>query len=234
MKAQTITPIVTENNDETLTNHPAFGLVSVNRLHSSGTRLFASDLVHREVITMTFHEAEQLEQDGDIRYRRTRRSGPLLSVSLSPAQWAAMITSFGMGDGVPCTLKSIRTDGYVDLPHVGHVESTRERYDRQIQEATRRQLDKLNEQMAGLAELVAKGKASKRELAEVYSGLSIVIDNLPGNLSFTTELIQESMDKIVASGKAELEATALGVATRLGIKEISRLAALEDKSGEGE
>lgn len=232
MKAQTITPIVTENNDETLTNHPAFGLVSVNRLHSSGTRLFASDLVHREVITMTFHEAEQLEQDGDIRYRRTRRNGPLLSVSLSPAQWAAMITSFGMGDGVPCTLKSIRTDGYVDLPHVGHVESTRERYDRQIQEAARRQLEKLNEKMAELGGLVAKGKASKRELAELYSGFSTVIDNMPGNLSFTTELIQESMDKIVASGKAELEATALGVATRLGMKEIGRLAALEDKSDE--
>lgn len=232
MKTPTVTPTVTETTSETLTNHPAFGLVSVNRLHSSGTRLFASDLVHREVITMTFHEAEQLEQDGDIRYRRTRRNGPLLSVSLSPAQWAAMITSFGMGDGVPCTLKSIRTDGYVDLPHVGHIESTRERYDRQIQEAARRQLEMLNEKMAELGELVAKGKASKRELTELYSGLSTVIDNLPANLSFTTELIQESMDKIVASGKAELEATALGVATRLGIKEISRLAQLEDKSND--
>jgi hypothetical protein len=64
--------------------------------------------------------------------------------------------------------------------------------------------------------------------------MSISLGNLPEDLSFTSTLLQEQMDDIVASGKAELEAVALGVAQRMGLKEISRLAALEDKSGEDE
>ena len=36
----------------------------------------------------------------------------------------------------------------------------------------------------------------------------------------------------MSAGKAELEASAVGVALRLGIKEISRLAELEDKTNE--
>lgn len=229
MNKQTITPTVKETEDGAITTHPAFGLVSVNRTHTTGTRLYASDLSHQEVITISFHESEQIERDGYIRHRlgEGRRKSPLLSVSLSPAQWAAMITSFGMGDGVPCTLNSIRTEGYQRLPLIGHTESVRERYDRQIKEAADRQLRRIQEHMDTLAALVAKGKAGKKELADVYSGLASAVNNLPGNLAFTSELIQENMDKIVASGKAELEAAALGVATRLGIQEISRLTALE-------
>ena len=233
---ETVIPTTIEDDESalggTITRHPAFGLVSVNRTHGTGTRLFASDLSHQEVITMSFHAAEEHELDGSIRQRRNRKSGTLLSVSLSPAQWATMITSFGMGDGVPCTLDTIRTEGFQRLPHIGHKESVRERYDRQIKEAAERQLVKINEKMADLAALVAKGKAGKRDLEEVYSGLANAIGHLPGNLAFSTELMQESMDKIVSAGKAELEATAVGVAMRLGVKEISRLAALEDKSDE--
>ena len=87
----------------------------------------------------------------------------------------------------------------------------------------------MNEKLKALALLVAKGKAGKRELEEVYQSLSGAIANLPVNLAFSTQLMQESMDKIVSHGKAELEASAMGVAARLGMKEISRLASLEDK-----
>ncbi|HAU6297913.1 TPA: hypothetical protein JD836_14475 [Citrobacter freundii] len=236
MVNKTLTPTVTENGGDTLTTHPAYGMVSVNRTSSSGQRLFASDLVHKEIITMRFYEAVQLEQDGvqKTRLKEGGRGTPLLSVSLSPAQWAAMITSFGLGDGVPCTLNAVRREGFERLPDIGHIESTRERYERQIQEAAQREIAKIDQQMNKLLELVVKGKAGKRELEAVHAGLSNALDHLPGNLAFTSELIQEDMDKIVSSGKAELEAVALGVASRLGIKEISRLAALEDKSGEEE
>jgi hypothetical protein len=62
--------------------------------------------------------------------------------------------------------------------------------------------------------------------------MSAHLGNLPKNLSFSTQLIQESMDSIVSAGKAELEASAVGVALRLGIKEIGRLAELENKTDE--
>lgn len=227
-----IQPTVHENeNEDLITSHPAFGLVSINRNRSTGKRLYASDLTHHEVITLTFHESEQLEQDGLVRHRLSgsRRKSPLLEVSLSPAQWATMISSFGMGDGVPCTINSLIRGEYERLPEIGFNESTRERYERQIRESSERQLEKINEKLAALGELVAKGKAGKRELESVYNDLAGAIKNLPGNLSYSTQLIQESMDKIVASGKAELEATAIGVATRLGVSELNRLAKFDEE-----
>ncbi|MBX0108729.1 hypothetical protein HZG09_24775, partial [Salmonella enterica subsp. enterica serovar Typhi] len=144
-------------------------------------------------------------------------------------QWATMITSFGMSDGVPCTINSLIRGDYERQPEIGYIESTRERYERQIREAAEREMAKLHEKLEVLRLLAVKGKAGKRELDEAYQSLLSVINNLPVNLAFTNQLIQESMVNIVSHGKAELEATAMGVAARLGMKEMSSLASLEEK-----
>lgn len=219
---------------DSVITHPAFGMVSVSRRHTNKGTLFASDLNHHELIVVSVSQGQTAEHEGSIRHRKEPRATPLIEFTLSPAQWAAMITSFGMGDGVPCTLNIVREGKPVRVPDILPIESTRERFDRQIEENARRQIEKMQEVLAELGELVAKGKAGKKELAELYRSMSIGLGNLPVNLAFTSTLLQEQMDDIVASGKAELEAVALGVAQRMGVKEISRLAALEDKSGEDE
>ncbi len=144
----TVIPTVTENEmEEVITRHTAYGQVSVSRTTTTGQRLYASDLIHKEVITLTFSESEQVERDGVIRHRLAegRRRSPLLKVSLSPAQWASMITSFGMSDGVPCTINSLIRGDYERQPEIGYIESTRERYERQIREASEREMAKVNE-----------------------------------------------------------------------------------------
>lgn len=105
---------------------------------------------------------------------------------------------------MPCTINSLIRGDYERQPEIGYIESTRERYERQIREASEREMAKVNEKLKALALLVAKGKAGKRELEEVYQSLSGAIANLPVNLAFSTQLMQESMDKIVSHGKAEL------------------------------
>ena len=162
--------------------------------------------------------------------RSTRR--PITSISLSSAQWATLVCSFGLGEGVPCTLNRIKTGDSVRIPPIKRMESTRQRFDRNIEEAAKRQLANLAEDLQSVQNLLAKGKAGKRELEELYRSMSAHLGNLPKNLSFSTQLIQESMDSIVSAGKAELEASAVGVALRLGIKEIGRLAELENKTDE--
>lgn len=211
--------------------HEAYGMISVNRLRSSGTVLFDSDLTHNEIITLEVFSGRLIDNDGQQRPARSSRT-PMVSVSLSSAQWATLVSSFGLGDGVPCTITR-KTDG------VGHrvnpikrVESTRQRFDRNIEEATQRQLDKLSADLNFVKDLAVKGKAGKRELLTLLHSMSSNLANLPANLSFSTQLMQEAMDNIVAAGKTEIEATAVGVAMRLGINEIGRLAELENKTDE--
>lgn len=226
-----IEPEMTQVRGDNVSNHPAFGMVSVNRIHSTGTTLFASDLRHAEIIELEIYEGQMVERDGvQNPARATRR--PITSISLSSAQWATLVSSFGLGEGVPCTLNRTKTGDSVRIPPIKRMESTRQRFDRNIEEAAQRQLANLAEDLQSLGTLMAKGKAGKRELEELYRSMSAHLGNLPKNLSFSTQLIQESMDSIVSAGKAELEASAVGVALRLGIKEIGRLAELENKTDE--
>lgn len=229
MKSKQRPVVIADQWNDTRTTHPAFGMISANRIHTTGITLHGSDLVHQEYIEINIFEGEMVEQDGKIRYTKGRRR-PIAAVALSTAQWANMISSFGLGDGVPCTLESVRYGELVELPMIEPIETTRERFDRQIREAVSNEVNKLNERMNELAALVHKGKAGKKELAEFARALASTVNNMPSNLAMTTELMQEAMDHVVAAGKSELEATALGVASRLGIKEISRLVQLEDKS----
>lgn len=215
-----------------VSNHPAYGMASVNRVRSSGMTLFASDLNHQEVIQMQIFEGQMLDRDGVRNPRRAARR-PMVEVHFSSAQWATLVSSFGLGDGVPCTITRKTVGETITPPPIAVTETTRERFERDIEEAASRQLERLRECLGELSKLVAKGKAGKRELEALYSSMSSQLGNLPKNLSFTTTLIQESMDNIVAAGKAELEAVAVGTALRLGIKEIGRLASFEDpKNGD--
>lgn len=226
-----VKPITFTGDIGTVTKHPAFGMVSVNRLKSTGTTLFASDLKHNEIIELRFYGGETQEIDGQIHHMRDHQK-PHFGIQMSPAQWATMITSFGLGTGVPCTMTMRQEGELVDLPRILPVETTRQRFDRQIRESTEREIQKIRECQSRLAEMVGKGKAGKRELEELNSSLKSAVENLPVNLAYSTTLVQEAMDKIVSDGKAELEATAFGMATKLGAKQMQKRNVIEDNNSD--
>ncbi|MDT9805432.1 hypothetical protein RUX19_29280, partial [Klebsiella oxytoca] len=52
-------PITSTNkHGETIQSHPAFGLVKTSRVHTTGIRLFDSELKHQEYIEIGVYEAE--------------------------------------------------------------------------------------------------------------------------------------------------------------------------------
>jgi hypothetical protein len=72
---------MTQVRGDNVSNHPAFGMVSVNRIHSTGTTLFASDLRHAEIIELEIYEGQMVERDGVQNPARSTRR-PLLSASV--------------------------------------------------------------------------------------------------------------------------------------------------------
>ncbi|PYZ36501.1 hypothetical protein [Klebsiella aerogenes] len=203
-----------------MVTHPAFGLVRVGRVNSSGTNLFDSDIDHRELIELTFHTAA-IEQDGySNRITKGEDRSPLLVARLSAAQWAAMVSSFGVGEGVPCTLSKIRDGKLVSLPEIEKTEAMHERFSNDIAARVRKDITRIEAITDQLGSLIASGKISKRDLRDIYDSLSSAVNNLPGNMAFGAELTQEAVDKIVASGKAEVEAYIAGAAMRLGLEQM--------------
>ncbi|EIW8629439.1 hypothetical protein EYD25_20790 [Klebsiella pneumoniae] len=203
-----------------MVTHPAFGLVRVGRVNSSGTNLFDSDIDHRELIELTFHTAA-IEQDGySNRVTKGEDRSPLLVARLSAAQWAAMVSSFGVGEGVPCTLSKIRDGKLVHLPEIEKSETMHERFSNDIAARVRKDITRIEAITDKLGSLIASGKIGKRDLRDIYDSLSSAVNNLPGNMAFGAELTQEAVDKIVASGKAEVEAYIAGAAMRLGLEQM--------------
>lgn len=203
-----------------MVTHPAFGLVRVGRVSSTGTNLFDSDIDHREFIELTFHSAA-IDRDGySNNITKGKDRSPYLVARLSAAQWAAMVSSFGIGEGVPCTLSKIRDGNLVHLPEIDKAETMHERFSNQIEMRVRKDVARISAITNQLGSMIASGKIGKRDLRDIYDSLSSAVNNLPGNMAFGTELTQEAVDKIVASGKAEVEAYIAGAAMRLGMKEI--------------
>ncbi|HDZ2231903.1 hypothetical protein [Klebsiella pneumoniae] len=215
-------PITSTNkHGETIQSHPAFGLVKTSRVHTTGIRLFDSELKHHEYIEIGVYEAEMtMDREHPTPRRSTYKRRPIVEIRLSQAQWAAMVSSFGVGDGVPCTI-SYRSSGDAErLPDIAEQKSLRDKFESQIEATASKEIERIMDEVARLGELVKKGRAGKRDLEDVYASLRAATANLPSNLSFSTRLMQESMDKIVSSGKAEIEAYVSGAAMRAGMSDV--------------
>ncbi|MFJ7174462.1 hypothetical protein [Citrobacter freundii] len=215
-------PVTTVNkHGEAIQSHQAFGLVKTSRVHTTGIHLFDSELEHHEYIEIGIYEAEMvMNRDHPTPRRSSEKRRPVVEFRLSQAQWAAMVSSFGIGEGVPCTI-SYRSSGDAQrLPDIAEQKSVRDKFEAQIKSTASAEMQRLKNELARLGCLVTKGRAGKRELEDVYDSLRSAIDNLPSNLAFATQLMQESMDKIVSSGKAEVEAYISSAAMRAGMEEM--------------
>lgn len=92
-------------SEETVEKHESYGMVSINRTSSGGTYLFGSIMNHHSFITLTIKHAKvrrHLAQDW-----YSADSLPIVEIELSHTQFAELITSPGIGDGVPCTIRGL-------------------------------------------------------------------------------------------------------------------------------
>lgn len=93
---------MTDDSDKT--THPAYGIISIHRT-SGGARLFRSDFEHQHYITIdisTAYETPGYGVKGNV-----YNDAQIISLAMSEAQFARMITSLNVGCGTPCTLERV-------------------------------------------------------------------------------------------------------------------------------
>src|SRR6478735_12174096 len=94
-------------DDGIVDTHPAFGVAVVTRGSGSGQALFQSDLLHRETITLRVHRAERTRM---LAHDWTHPLEELVEVEFSLSQWGALVSSIGIGSGVPCTIRRTESE----------------------------------------------------------------------------------------------------------------------------
>lgn len=180
--------------------HESYGMIGFNRAYGGERTLFGSSLLHNNVITLTIREGQidrGLNQDW---FHGGRR---LIEIEMSESQFAELITSFGQGDGVPCTLKEVMGERKEDCPF----ENKRMQFENEVREKieeVHKDTEKLLKEVAYLFnEKKTLNKADKEKVTDLLNKINREIKS---NTPFIMSQFNEQMDKTVKEAKGEVEA----------------------------
>lgn len=232
-------PKVTQNSeswrDESYSiTHPSYGVVTVTHPQGGARKMFGSDLSHDAVVRIQFNYAEE-ERHLNSSWFYAR--GLVLEAEMTEAQWARFVASPGMGTPVPVTFRAVRSGEVKHLPFIKEQKTAREKASEEYKRKIDETVEKGEAVLAKLAELLAKGKASKKEIEDVIVLLNRSITRFKSDTTFSVDMFEEAMENLVEDAKIEIEThimlttQAIGAET-LGIKFGSTL--LENKGVDDE
>ncbi|MFE7115008.1 hypothetical protein ACFU99_06230 [Streptomyces sp. NPDC057654] len=182
--------------------HPAFGVAVVTRTSGSGRSLFQSDLLHNETISLSVREAMRKR---DLNHDWVHPGQALVEVEMSLAQWGSLVSSVGLGSGVPVTIRRTERDPFV--AEVLHQPRTAQSL-REVREATDRMYTRVKAATAALHEAIHE-KKGVRATKEALNVLENAVAGAGSNAQFTVDSLVEAGEQVVAQARADIEAHVL-------------------------
>lgn len=180
--------------------HPSYGMLGFSRVTRGGKcNLFGTSITHRDTIRLTLKRGavrRDLNQDW---YSATEN---LFEVEMSYNQFAELITSLNMGEGIPVTIRYLGYDQVEDPPIVDKKEQHRSEFDALVKKSYQQCQDIIDRVMNTLN---SKSSFNKKEREELLSSLMQLSHNIGSNQSFQLAQFQEQMDKTVTEAKGEIE-----------------------------
>lgn len=202
MPRKTSEPVVDEHGDE---RHPAFGSAVVLRGSGTGRPLFQSDLLHNETITLQIHTASRKR---DLNRDWVHPVHELVEVEMSLAQWGSLVSSIGIGSGVPVTIRRTESEPFVDaLPHQPRIAANLE----EVRSVVHRLLGEVREAVEAVEEAVEQ-KKGVRATREAVRALHLAVANAPANAEFAVKSLDGAAEKVTAQARADIESYILQAA----------------------
>jgi hypothetical protein len=213
---------------------PAFAMVGLSRVSHTvsgepngprGARLFGSDVDHQHYIVLRVSPAE-VDHYGSQDWFHKTSGHSYVEVALSNTQFADLLTSFNVGDGVPCTLlhKDGKSYAMPDVP------TKSEQFRDDLSDDLRDVLKDLREAEKEILEAVngekAIGKTQQKELLFKLRGFSKLVDD---HLPFLAKQFQRFADRTVNEAKANVEAYVDHTVRTLGLEKLDDLAKMIEK-----
>lgn len=153
----------------------------------------------------------------------------MLELEMTSFQWAGLVSSHS-GNGVPCTIGYITPHGTGNIPLIESQNTNEEQANREIEASLRAMMREHQMALEAIAALVAKGRATKKELQDVLDKASYIHRKLPEVTAHALSTFKENSETIMAKANAEVEASINSLIVRTGVQAlgISPLG-LEDK-----
>lgn len=209
MRRETEQPTTNEYGAEV---HPAWGMIGAFRVSSTpGSVLFDSDIRHSHTVRVRVATGSRKR---DLHRDWLHPEREFLEIEMSEAQWASFVSSMNIGSGVPCTIRR-REDAVLvpDMPFESRMQETMD----EVRVAA-------DEAVAKVAEAFAVYSAHKT--VTNLRSLEYAIKNMPANVEYAAKSLTEHTENVVQKARADIEATAVAAAKRLGIEPAEMVAGL--------
>jgi hypothetical protein len=213
-------------------NHPAYGAVRITRT-SGNVNLFMCTAPHLEYITIAFFEAEMVRRGNKNEHQLADRK-PLLSVSMSYSQFAALMAQADRFQGIPCTLSRRIIDGEYQLIPEPPIPDEVEQFKQDIQKEGRqvtKHLDHLRFQITSLRQ--DKGKTGAKDLDQLLLAVDQAIDGVHGGMALAQEQAKERVEELSHEASIEAQAAVDMAVRQVGLQAIAAGESLKEVSGAG-
>lgn len=209
-------------------SHPSYGMVGFNRVQGNPGRLYGDPLPgHATFVTLTVKRGSVRRDLGTDWHAGGEQ---ILEINLSGEQFARLLTSMNVGDGVPCTIAWEAGKGRIERPPVQ--QSAPHRATDEAKEKIRGLLHKVKAKASEVEAALAEKKvpaSTRKEVGEVFLYL---IRELGPNLQFAERVVEEQFQRAVTSSIAEINSAVTAVVEQTGIRELRRLSSAFSAGGE--
>ena len=115
---------------------------------------------------------------------------------MSESQWATFVSSMNVGDGVPCTIRTLMGEYIPELP----LSDQKTKFARHASEANAKGLESL----AKLSEAIGRMGLSKSKEKELQDLAATTLRELKSNTDYIAERFEEHMETTVEKAKTEV------------------------------
>jgi hypothetical protein len=220
---------VEKDDRETIYSDPTMVMASFSRIQSGKSkRLFGSSVRHNTMISLEIHHAKMVRRNSRDWYHR--EGSPIIELMFSPSQFAELITSMNIGDGVPATLVQMEGNQFLLPEYPTKSEQFRDEINEDLKN-TASSLKALEDEIHALIDDPKPiGKGKRQELAGKVQSLRKLVDDY---LPFIMESFGKQMEETVVEAKQEVEAFVENMVINTGIAALKNNAPmLEEKMEE--
>jgi enamine deaminase RidA (YjgF/YER057c/UK114 family) len=191
---------------ETIETHPAYGQIRVGRV-SGAAHLYGSDFTHQHYITV---EISRSEVKRNLSTDWLHSGDEIIAIDMSEAQWATFVSSPGVGEGVPCTIRHIER---TYLPRLPKPKTRTEQFAAELRAKTNNAISNLDELVEAIGNTSLSMKV-KRELVDLVSGAA---GQIRAGQEFVAKMFDEHMEKTIERAKVEVNAYTQNLLNRLAV-----------------
>lgn len=203
--------------------HESWGLVSAHRLTGGDTtNMFGNNVDFPTTIRIEVRPGMVRHDLGRTWYHG--KPTPLITVDLTPHQWAEFMSSLNCGEGTPCTVR-YANGKTVERPPKR--ESEFKKIKSEMEKKFSDVIQKLEASNVQIREILEKKSLNKEDRAKLSGTLDVGLRLIQDSLPFLADSMRESAIKITEETKRNMDAFVQDLSQRHGQVEQIQKAQLE-------